>query len=86
MKVKFYGGMDEETFQESLHDFCRCFVCPDCPNWNDEFKDCEMDYEFCVYRAYKLLQTHELYRAKRDYYGEIWKCRPKEGDSNDNKE
>ncbi len=70
-------GMDEDMFQEALHDFCRIFVCPDCPKWDKEYEDCEEDESYCTDRAYEFLQTHELYRESRSIMGEIWKCRPR---------
>lgn len=77
-------GMDEETFRESMHDFCRAFICPDCTNWDKEYDGCNEDNEFCVDKAYEFLQTHELYRDRRDMFGEIWKCRKMEkGEKND---
>ena len=71
-------GMSEDLFMDSLHDFCRTFVCPDCENWNTEFHDCEMDESYCTERAYEFLQTHEFYRDHREIMGEVWKCRPRE--------
>lgn len=71
-------GMDEDLFAESLHDFCRAFVCPDCEKWSREYEECDEDERYCIDRAYDFLQTHELYRAERGIYGEIWKCRRRE--------
>ena len=70
-------GMDSGLFFETLWDFCTEFICPECPNWNDEF-DCAQD-EYCINRAYEYLQTHELYKAKTDSIGRTyWKCRERE--------
>lgn len=71
-------GMDEETFRESLYDFCRAFICPDCSKWDNECGGCEDDNDFCIDKAYDFLQTHELYRECRTVCGEVWKCRKME--------
>ena len=68
-------GMGKDLFMESLHDFCRCFVCLDCDKWSREYRECDEGESYCVDKAYDFLQTHELYRAERGIYGEVWKCR-----------
>lgn len=74
-------GMTRDEFMEAMHNFCQSFICPDCKNWNTEFEDCEMDYcgqdKFCIDKVYEFLQTHELYRAERSMFGDVWKCRAK---------
>ena len=70
-------GMDEELFQDSLHDFCRAFVCPDCEKWDREYQCCDDDLEYCIDKAYELLQTHTLYRAGRNTWYEDWALRPR---------
>lgn len=70
-------GMDEELFNDTLMEVCRCFICPDCEEWSDDFHDCVMDNVYCIDKAYEYFQTHELYRAKRGTWGWYWKTREK---------
>ena len=49
-----------------------------CPKWNKEYGDCDDDLTYCIDRMDKIFQTHELYKAGRGVYCEIWKCREKE--------
>ena len=70
-------GMSDQEFQDGCEEICRRFICPDCPNWNDEFCDCELDESYCIDRMDEFFKTHELYKAGRKAYYEIWKCREK---------
>lgn len=70
-------GMDHCQFQDGCHDVCRRFICPDCPNWDEGFEDCEKDEDYCIDRMDEFFKTHELYKAERKAYYEIWKCRQK---------
>ena len=72
-------GMDEELFKESLRDFCRVFICPDCEHWDNEYEDCNDDKSYCIDKAYDFLQTHELYLDRRIGFCYEWKCRLREG-------
>lgn len=73
-------GMDEDQFQDGCCEVCRRFICPDCPNWNEEFLDCEMDESYCIDRMDEFFQGHELYKAGREAYYEIWKVRERAGE------
>ena len=68
-------GMSDQEFRDGCQEVCQRFICPDCPNWNEEFADCEMDETYCVDRMDSFFLTHELYKAGREAYYEIWKCR-----------
>jgi len=70
-------GMDSWEFDENCCEVCREFICPDCPEWNKEYGECEKDESYCIDRMDDFFKTHELYRAGRKGYGEIWKCREK---------
>lgn len=70
-------GMDEELFQDSLHYFCQAFVCPDCEQWDKKCQCCDDDLEYCIDKAYDLLQTHTLYRTRRLPWCEDWAIRPR---------
>jgi ribosomal protein L24E len=70
-------GMDEDQFHEGCSEVCKMFICPDCPEWNKEYEDCDKDESFCLDRMDKFFETHELYKAGRGAYYEIWKCREK---------
>ncbi len=70
-------GMDEELFQDSLHSFCQAFVCPDCENWDRKRQCCDDDLEYCIDKAYDLLQTHTLCRTERTAWWENWALRPR---------
>ena len=70
-------GMDEELFQDSLHDFCREFVCPDCEKWDGACQCCDDDLEYCIDRAYKLLQTYVLCQTRRSWCGVDWGLVPR---------
>ncbi|MBQ9741316.1 MAG: hypothetical protein IJV91_10315, partial [Kiritimatiellae bacterium] len=49
-------------------DFCHTFVCPDCPEFDKEYRECNEDHSFCLDRIHALLQTHMLVSSK-DKYG-----------------
>ena len=70
-------GMDEELFQDSLRDFCRAFVCPDCDYWDSACGCCDDDLEYCIDKAYKLLQTYKLCQTRRDWCGVDWGLVPR---------
>lgn len=74
--------MDCDEYRDTCHEVCRVFVCPDCPNWNDEFCDCEMDEPYCIDRIDEFFKTHELY-AERGKYCKIWKSREKVANDRD---
>ena len=71
-------GMDEDQFQDACGDVCRRFICPDCPEWDKEYDDCNKDEPYCIDRMDEFFKTHELYKAGRKAYYEVWKCREKE--------
>lgn len=70
-------GMSDQDFQDGCREVCQRFVCPDCPNYNKEYEDCEKTETYCIDKLDTFLQTHELYRAERTILGEVWKCREK---------
>lgn len=61
-------GMDADDFHEACAEFCHAFVCPDCPQFDKEYKECNEDYSFCLDRIHALLQTNSL-AWTRDKYG-----------------
>ena len=70
-------GMSEQDFYDGCREVCRRFVCPDCEIWNEEFENCEMDKAYCVDKMDEFFNGHELYKAGREAYYEIWKCKEK---------
>lgn len=66
-------GMYEELFLDSVRDFCQAFICPDCDKWDRACRCCDDDLEYCIDKAYDLLQTHELYRVGCS----TWELRPR---------
>ena len=74
-------GMDEDQFQEGCAEVCGRFICPDCPEWNNEYEDCNKDETYCLDRMDEFFKTHELYKAERKAYYNIWKCREKGGEA-----
>lgn len=70
-------GMDEELFQDSLHYFCQEFICPDCDKWDCECKCCDDDLEYCIDKAYDLLQTYTLFQTRRSWCGVDWGLVPR---------
>ncbi len=79
-------GMDEDQFQDGCAEVCRRFICPDCPEWDKEYDDCmkdepycidKMDESYCINKMDRFFETHELYKAGRKAYYDIWKCREK---------
>jgi hypothetical protein len=70
-------GMSDQDFCEGCQEVCQRFICPDCPKWNKEYGDCDDDLTYCIDRMDKFFETHELYRAGRKDWYEIWKCRKK---------
>lgn len=72
-------GMTESDFQEGCQEFCKAFICPDCPDVDIEADDCNLDKIYCIDKIYEHLQTHDFKRVK-DKHGwtHTWKCIPKE--------
>lgn len=70
-------GLDSDEFYEYGTEVCRQFVCPDCQRWNKEYEDCEDYNTMCIDRMDEFFKTHELYRAERKAWHEIWKVREK---------
>ena len=70
-------GMDEELFRDSLHSFSQAFVCPDCEKWDRKCQCCDDDLEYCIDKAYDLLQTHTLCRTGLTDWWENWALRPR---------
>ena len=70
-------GMSDQDFTDGCQEVCQKFVCPDCPKWNKEFGDCDEDQTYCIDKMDEFFKTHELYKAGREAYYEIWKCREK---------
>ena len=70
-------GMDEELFKDSLHDFCQAFICPDCDKWDIACQCCDDDLEYCIDKAYKLLQTYVLCQTGRSWCSVDWVLIPR---------
>lgn len=70
-------GMGSDEFCQGCADVCRDFICPDCENWNGEFRDCEIDETYCIDKMDDFFKTHELYPEKRKGWYRIWKCKEK---------
>lgn len=60
-------GMTDDDFIEACGEFCHIFVCPDCPQFDKEYKECNEDHSFCLDRIYALLQTHRLVWHREKY-------------------
>lgn len=63
-----YDGMTADDFHEACGEFCETFVCPDCPQFDKEYRECDEDRGFCLDKIHALLQTHRL-AWTRDKYG-----------------
>ena len=72
-------GMDSDEFTDACGDICKEFICPDCPSWNKDDKDCEKDISYCIDRMDEFFRTHELY-AERKGCWKIWRCREKQAE------
>ena len=70
-------GMSDQDFQDGCQEVCQRFICPDCLDWNKEYAECEKDGSYCIDRMDEFFKMHELYKAGRKAYYEIWKCREK---------
>jgi len=70
-----YEGMSDQEFMDGCQEVCQRFICPDCPRWNKEYDDCDDDLTYCIDRMDEFFKTHELYKAGREAFHEIWKCR-----------
>lgn len=71
-------GMTEEDFHYACQDFCRAFVCPDCPQFDKEYKECNKDACFCLDRIDALLQTHRLVKSRDKYRMICFKVVPRD--------
>jgi len=73
-------GMTEENFRDGCSDFCRAFICHDCPNADNEAEECKLDKYFCVDKINEHLRTHDFRRVKDSRgWTHTWKCVPKDG-------
>ncbi len=70
-------GMSDQEFMDGCQEVCQRFVCPDCPHWDKEYGDCDKDETYCIDRLDDFFQKYELYRAGREGYAQIYKCREK---------
>ena len=71
-------GMTDQDFQDGCCEVCRCFICPDCPKYDNDTGECEDDVTYCIDKMAEFFQSHEFYREGRDKYGrERWKVRDK---------
>jgi hypothetical protein len=71
-------GMTEEDFQQGCTDFCRAFICPNCPDADREAEDCKLDRTYCVDKIYEFLQTHDFRRVTDNHgWTYTFKCFPK---------
>lgn len=68
-------GMDDQQFQDGCQEVCQRFICPDCSKWDKEYEGCIDDKSYCIDKMDEFFKTHELYKAGRKYYYEVWKCR-----------
>lgn len=71
-------GMTQEDFEEGCRDFCRVFLCPQCPDADNEVEECKLDKQYCIDKIYGHLQTHDL-KCIKDKHGwtYTWKCVPR---------
>ncbi len=77
-------GMSSDEFDSTCADVCGVFICPDCPEWNKEYGDCEKDLSYCIDRMDEFFKTHELYSCQRNGYVTYWKCREKQAERREN--
>jgi hypothetical protein len=75
-------GMSSDEFDSTCADVCSEFICPDCENWNKEYSECEKDESYCIERMDEFFKSHELYRAKKRGFYDVWKCRERRTDEN----
>lgn len=68
-------GMSDQEFMDGCQDICRNFICPDCPEWNKEYDDCDKDLSYCIDRMDDFFKGHMLYKAGRINWTEVWKCK-----------
>jgi len=61
-----FDGMTEEDFQEGCIEFCRTFICPDCPNMDSDSDDCAVDKYFCTDKIYEVLQSYDFKKVKSE--------------------
>ena len=73
-----YDGVGEDDFQYGCGDFCHDFVCPDCPQFDKEYKECNEDRIFCLDRIAALLQTHKLVWNREKYGVKCFKVVPRD--------
>lgn len=70
-------GMDSDLFIETVSDFCRIFVCPDCEKYSVE-EECDEWPINCIDKVYAFLQKHDLVSTRDKYGRRCWKCVQKE--------
>lgn len=60
-------GLDVEDFRYGCQDFCRGFVCPECPHYDGT--ECLKDEMYCIDKIHAILKTHSLVRCKKPQNG-----------------
>ena len=76
-------GMSDQDFMDGCQEVCQRFICPDCPEWEKEYGECNKDESYCIDKMDEFFKTHELYKAGRGAYYEIYKCRENRRTSNE---
>lgn len=71
-------GMGSDEFFEACAEFCHVFVCPDCPQFDKEYKECNEDRGYCLDKIHALLQTHRLVRSRDKYRMFCFKVVPRD--------
>ena len=74
-------GMSEEDFFEACGSFCNVFVCPDCPQFDKEYGECDEDRGYCLHKIYDKLQTHRLAWDRNKFGMMCFKIVPREKES-----
>lgn len=72
-----YDGMGSDTFDANCAEVCREFICPDCPEWDKEYSECNKDDSYCLDRMDEFFKTHVMYATREGYY-RIWRCKEKD--------
>lgn len=73
-----WDGISSDDFYYACVEFCRTFVCPDCPNWSSEYRECDQDNGYCADKVHAILQTHDLVRSREPGLVSCFKLIPKE--------
>lgn len=61
-----WDGMYEDDFLDGVQDFCVRMICPNCPSYDNEHKECRNDQCYCMDKCVEKLKEYDFTLVKCD--------------------